>query len=52
MWAAKKEEHAWMVETKLDDFYRLDWNIIDLLTIKEIIYGFRVQNARIILRGK
>jgi hypothetical protein len=24
MWATKKEEHAWMIEAKLDDFYWFD----------------------------
>jgi hypothetical protein len=40
MWATKKKEHAWMVEAKLDDFRWFDWNIVDILAIKEIIYSF------------
>ncbi len=52
MWGTKKEEHAWMIEAKLDNFRSFDWNIIDLLTIKEIICDFQVQNVAGILWGK
>jgi hypothetical protein len=40
IWAVKKEEHAWMVVAKLDDFRQFDCNIVDLSIVKEIIYGF------------
>ncbi len=49
---AKKEEHAWMVATKLDDFCQLDWNIVDLLVVKEIICGFQDSNVGSVLHGK
>lgn len=52
MWAAKKEEHIWMIGAKFDNFCRLNWNTIDLPTIKEIIYGFWVHNAASVLWGK
>jgi len=41
-----------MIEAKLDNFRSFDWNIIDLLTIKEIICDFQVQNVAGILWGK
>ncbi len=40
IWATKKEEHAWMVVAKFDDFYSFDWNKIDLPIMKKIIYSF------------
>ncbi len=52
MWATKKEEHAWMVKAKLDDFCWLDWNIVDFVAIKEIIFDFWVQNVGSVLQGK
>jgi hypothetical protein len=53
MWVAKKKsKHAWMIEIKLNNFYWLDWNTINLLVVKEIICGFWVQNAISISRGK
>jgi hypothetical protein len=41
-----------MVEAKLDNFRHFNWNIVDLPTIKEIIYDFWVSNARSVLHGK
>lgn len=41
-----------MIETKLDDFCRFDWNTIDLPTIKQIICCFQVSNLRNIMHGK
>jgi hypothetical protein len=41
-----------MVEAKLDDFRQLNRNIVDLPTIKEIIFDFLVSNARSVLHGK
>jgi hypothetical protein len=52
MWATKKEEHAWMVKAKLDDFRQLNWNIVNLFVVKEIICSFQVQNVRSVLRSK
>jgi len=52
MWVAKKEKHTWMIEEKLDDFCRFDWNTVDLLTIKIIIYNFWVHNVANVLQGK
>jgi hypothetical protein len=40
MWAAKKEDHMRMIEAKLDNFCLLDYNIVDLLIVTEIICGF------------
>jgi hypothetical protein len=52
MWATNKEEHAWMVEAKLDNFCQLNYNIVDLLAINKIIFGIQVQNVGNILQGK
>ncbi len=41
-----------MIEAKLDNFRWLDWNTIDLPTVKEIICNFWVQSATNILWGK
>jgi hypothetical protein len=41
-----------MVEAKLDNFCQLNWNIVDLPTIKEIIFDFWVSNAKSVLHGK
>ncbi len=50
MWAIKKEEHAQMIKEKLDDFYQLDQNTIDLHAVKQIICDFQVQNVACILQ--
>jgi hypothetical protein len=52
IWAAKKEEHAWMVIAKLNDFCQFNWNIINLLVVKEIICNFWVSNVGSVLHGK
>ncbi len=52
MWVAKKEEYAQMIEAKLNDFCWLNQKIVDLLVIKEIIFGFWIHNAINILQGK
>lgn len=52
MWASKKEEHAWMIEAKLDDYCWFNWNTSNLPIVKEIIYSFQVSNGRNILHGK
>ncbi len=49
MWVTKKEEHAWMIKAKLDNLCQFDWNTIDLLVVKEVIYGFRFQSVASIL---
>ncbi len=41
-----------MVKAKLDDVRRFQWNIVNLLIVKEIIYNFCVHNATIVLWGK
>ncbi len=40
MWATMKEEYAYMIGAKLDEFCRLDWNTLDFLVIKELICSF------------
>jgi hypothetical protein len=52
MWVAINKEHSWMIGVKLDEFCRLNWNTIDLPTIKEIICNFRLSNERKSLHDK
>jgi hypothetical protein len=41
-----------MIEVKFDDFHQFNYNIVDLLAVKEIICGFRVHNVANVLWGK
>ncbi len=52
MWRAMKEQHTQMIGVRLDEFYRLNWNTINHLVIKEIICSFQVSNEGNIIHRK